>query len=127
LQVVGMDALRNLREGGIPESGCWIMEENPTATISMAQTFLDANIAALKPSYLGQAVDINRGARNAAQSTDVAATIPAFARTPHPGSSFDGLVSGISDHKPPNQMRWRAFCSERVALGTSERRVSEGQ
>jgi hypothetical protein len=27
----------------------------------------------------------------------------------------------------PNQMRWRAFCSERLALGTFERRVSEGQ
>jgi hypothetical protein len=66
LQVVGMAAWRNVREGVIPASGYWIMEENPTATISMAQTFVDANIAALKPSSYGQAGHIHRGARNPA-------------------------------------------------------------
>jgi pimeloyl-ACP methyl ester carboxylesterase len=36
-------AASNVREGIIPDSGHWIMEENPTATISMVRAFLDAN------------------------------------------------------------------------------------
>jgi pimeloyl-ACP methyl ester carboxylesterase len=36
-------AASNVREGVIPDSGHWIMEENPTATISMVRAFLDAN------------------------------------------------------------------------------------
>jgi pimeloyl-ACP methyl ester carboxylesterase len=34
-------AASDVREGIIPDSGHWIMEENPTATISMVRTFLD--------------------------------------------------------------------------------------
>jgi pimeloyl-ACP methyl ester carboxylesterase len=33
----------NVREGIIPGSGHWIMEENPNATISMVRAFLDTN------------------------------------------------------------------------------------
>ena len=36
-------AASNVSEGVIPDSGHWIMEENPTATISMVRAFLDAN------------------------------------------------------------------------------------
>ena len=36
-------AASNVREGVIPDSGHWIMEENPTATISMVRAFLSAN------------------------------------------------------------------------------------
>jgi len=36
-------AASNVREGVIPDSGHWIMEENPTATIAMVRAFLDAN------------------------------------------------------------------------------------
>jgi pimeloyl-ACP methyl ester carboxylesterase len=36
-------AASNVREGVVPDSGHWIMEENPTATISMVRAFLDAN------------------------------------------------------------------------------------
>ena len=35
-------AATNVREGVIPDSGHWIMEENPTATISVVRGFLDA-------------------------------------------------------------------------------------
>ncbi len=35
-------AASNVREGVIPDSGHWIMEENPTATIAMVRSFLDA-------------------------------------------------------------------------------------
>jgi pimeloyl-ACP methyl ester carboxylesterase len=34
-------AANNVQEGIIPDSGHWIMEENPTATISMVRAFLD--------------------------------------------------------------------------------------
>jgi pimeloyl-ACP methyl ester carboxylesterase len=34
-------AATNVRGGVIPDSGHWIMEENPTATISMVRSFLD--------------------------------------------------------------------------------------
>jgi pimeloyl-ACP methyl ester carboxylesterase len=34
-------AASNVREGIIPDSGHWIMEENPAATISMVRSFLD--------------------------------------------------------------------------------------
>jgi pimeloyl-ACP methyl ester carboxylesterase len=37
-------AASNVRGGVIPDSGHWIMEENPTATISMVRDFLNANI-----------------------------------------------------------------------------------
>jgi len=37
-------AAGNVREGVIPGSGHWIMEENPTATISMVRAFLDTTI-----------------------------------------------------------------------------------
>ena len=36
-------AASNVREGVIPNSGHWIMEENPTATISIVRAFLDSN------------------------------------------------------------------------------------
>jgi pimeloyl-ACP methyl ester carboxylesterase len=36
-------AASNVREGIIPGSGHWIMEENPNATISMVRAFLDTN------------------------------------------------------------------------------------
>ena len=35
-------AASNVREGVIPDSGHWIMEENPTATIAMVRAFLDS-------------------------------------------------------------------------------------
>ena len=35
-------AASNVREGVIPDSGHWIMEENPTATIAMVRAFLGA-------------------------------------------------------------------------------------
>jgi pimeloyl-ACP methyl ester carboxylesterase len=34
-------AATDVREGIIPDSGHWIMEENPTATIAMVRAFLD--------------------------------------------------------------------------------------
>ena len=37
-------AASNVREGVIPDSGHWIMEENPAATISMVRTFLDSKM-----------------------------------------------------------------------------------
>jgi pimeloyl-ACP methyl ester carboxylesterase len=37
-------AASNVREGVIPDSGHWIMEENPTATIAMVRSFLDTKI-----------------------------------------------------------------------------------
>jgi pimeloyl-ACP methyl ester carboxylesterase len=37
-------AASNVREGVVPDSGHWIMEENPTATISMVRAFLDERI-----------------------------------------------------------------------------------
>jgi pimeloyl-ACP methyl ester carboxylesterase len=37
-------AASNVREGVIPDSGHWIMEENPAATISMIRDFLDAKM-----------------------------------------------------------------------------------
>jgi pimeloyl-ACP methyl ester carboxylesterase len=37
-------AASNVREGVIPDSGHWIMEENPAATIAMVRAFLDENI-----------------------------------------------------------------------------------
>ena len=36
------DNLSDVREGVIPDSGHWIMEENPAATIAMVRSFLDA-------------------------------------------------------------------------------------
>ena len=36
-------AASNVREGIIPDSGHWIMEENPKATIAIVRDFLDAN------------------------------------------------------------------------------------
>jgi pimeloyl-ACP methyl ester carboxylesterase len=36
-------AASNVREAVIPDSGHWIMEENPTATISLVRAFLDAD------------------------------------------------------------------------------------
>ena len=35
-------AASDVREGVIPDSGHWIMEENPTATIAVVRGFLDA-------------------------------------------------------------------------------------
>jgi pimeloyl-ACP methyl ester carboxylesterase len=35
-------AATDVREGLIPDSGHWIMEENPAATIAMVRAFLDA-------------------------------------------------------------------------------------
>jgi pimeloyl-ACP methyl ester carboxylesterase len=35
-------AASNVREGVIPDSGHWIMEENPRATIAMVRAFLEA-------------------------------------------------------------------------------------
>ena len=35
-------AASDVREGVIPDSGHWIMEENPDATIAMVRGFLDA-------------------------------------------------------------------------------------
>jgi pimeloyl-ACP methyl ester carboxylesterase len=37
-------AASNVREGVIPDSGHWIMEENPTVTIAMVRAFLESNI-----------------------------------------------------------------------------------
>jgi pimeloyl-ACP methyl ester carboxylesterase len=37
-------AASNVRESVIPDSGHWIMEENPSATISMVRAFLDPNM-----------------------------------------------------------------------------------
>ena len=35
-------AASDVQEGVVPDSGHWIMEENPTATVKMVRTFLDA-------------------------------------------------------------------------------------
>ena len=35
-------AAENVQEGIVPDSGHWIMEENPQATIAMVRAFLDA-------------------------------------------------------------------------------------
>ena len=37
-------AASNVSNGIIPDSGHWIMEENPTATISMVRAFLEASM-----------------------------------------------------------------------------------
>ncbi len=37
-------AASNVSEGVIPDSGHWIMEENPTATIAMVRAFLATKI-----------------------------------------------------------------------------------
>jgi pimeloyl-ACP methyl ester carboxylesterase len=37
-------AASNVREGVIPDSGHWIMEENPAATIAMVRDFLDSKV-----------------------------------------------------------------------------------
>jgi pimeloyl-ACP methyl ester carboxylesterase len=37
-------AASNVREGVIPESGHWIMEENPRATIAMVRAFLEGKV-----------------------------------------------------------------------------------
>ena len=37
-------AASDVHGGVIPDSGHWIMEENPTATISMVRAFLDQNL-----------------------------------------------------------------------------------
>jgi len=37
-------AASNVRAGVIPDSGHWIMEENPAATIAMVRSFLDAKV-----------------------------------------------------------------------------------
>ena len=47
-------AASNVREGVIPDSGHWIMEENPTATISMVRAFLDERYDG---TAIGRAVD----------------------------------------------------------------------
>ncbi len=48
-------AASNVREGIIPDSGHWIMEENPTATTAMVRAFLDTR-------YDGREADVaNRG------------------------------------------------------------------
>ena len=36
-------AASNVTEGVIPNSGHWIMEENPQATIAMVRSFLSTN------------------------------------------------------------------------------------
>ena len=43
-------AATNVTEGIVPESGHWIMEENPTATIKLVRKFLEG-----KPSEHSQA------------------------------------------------------------------------
>ena len=37
-------AASDVHGGVVPDSGHWIMEENPTATISMVRAFLDQNL-----------------------------------------------------------------------------------
>jgi pimeloyl-ACP methyl ester carboxylesterase len=37
-------AASDVREGVIPDSGHWIMEENPTATMTLVRSFLDARV-----------------------------------------------------------------------------------
>jgi pimeloyl-ACP methyl ester carboxylesterase len=37
-------AASNTREGVVPDSGHWIMEENPSATIAMVRAFLDSDM-----------------------------------------------------------------------------------
>jgi pimeloyl-ACP methyl ester carboxylesterase len=34
-------AANNVEEGVVPDSGHWIMEENPKATVAMVRAFLD--------------------------------------------------------------------------------------
>ena len=36
-------AASDVTEGVVPDSGHWIMEENPTATVAMVRAFLDAS------------------------------------------------------------------------------------
>ena len=38
------NAASNVHEGVMPDSGHWIMEENPAATIAMVRTFLDSKM-----------------------------------------------------------------------------------
>jgi pimeloyl-ACP methyl ester carboxylesterase len=42
MATVMRSAADNVQEGAIPDSGHWIMEENPKATIAMVRTFLNA-------------------------------------------------------------------------------------
>jgi pimeloyl-ACP methyl ester carboxylesterase len=37
-------AAENVQEGIVPDSGHWIMEENPTATIKLVRDFLESSI-----------------------------------------------------------------------------------
>ncbi|HEY5758352.1 MAG TPA: alpha/beta fold hydrolase [Steroidobacter sp.] len=47
-------AASDVREGIVPDSGHWIMEENPTATTQLVRTFLDYKIQArLTPNEIG--------------------------------------------------------------------------
>jgi pimeloyl-ACP methyl ester carboxylesterase len=39
-------AADNVQEGVIPDSGHWIMEENPQATVKMVRAFLDGGVSA---------------------------------------------------------------------------------
>jgi pimeloyl-ACP methyl ester carboxylesterase len=36
-------AASNVEEGVVPDSGHWIMEENPKATVTLVRAFLDKN------------------------------------------------------------------------------------
>jgi len=42
MAVVMRAAATNVKEGVVPESGHWIMEENPQATVTLVRTFLDS-------------------------------------------------------------------------------------
>jgi len=44
MAVVMRDAATDVTEGVVPDSGHWIMEENPTATIAMVRAFLDKGL-----------------------------------------------------------------------------------
>jgi len=37
-------AANNVEEGVVPDSGHWIMEENPTAAVAMVRAFLDKRL-----------------------------------------------------------------------------------
>jgi pimeloyl-ACP methyl ester carboxylesterase len=42
-------AANNVEAGVVPNAGHWIMEENPSATISMVRAFLNANVQENQP------------------------------------------------------------------------------
>ena len=61
-------AANNVEEGVVPDSGHWIMEENPKATVAMIRGFLDERVVRFA-SNSGLKVDIPTSTRRGQQPT----------------------------------------------------------